>query len=207
MRLLDIMTTIFEYKYFETIIIAVGIFLAVLFLIVLFLGIKDSKKKEIKKEIIKLEPEEITFDEPKEELIINEEVTLEMPTITKNLEDFKKTLEEEIKNEQITSNVEVEKTEDKSLCDSTKPFKILDVNEIEDTVIMETVSVETPAPQEETIEKIEVLEEEPKEETRIEIEEDSIVQVQKLDIPMLAPDEDDELLFKTMTALRLPQDI
>ena len=72
---------------------------------------------------------------------------------------------------------------------------------------METVSVETPAPQEETIEKIEVLEEEPKEETRIEIEEDSIVQVQKLDIPMLAPDEDDELLFKTMTALRLPQDI
>ena len=125
----------------------------------------------------------------------------------KNLEDFKKTLEEEIKNEQITSNVEVEKTEDKSLCDSTKPFKILDVNEIEDTVIMETVSVETPAPQEETIEKIEVLEEEQKEETRIEIEEDSIVQVQKLDIPMLAPDEDDELLFKTMTALRLPQDI
>ena len=83
MRLLDIMTTIFEYKYFETIIIAVGIFLAVLFLIVLFLGIKDSKKKEIKKEIIKLEPEEITFDEPKEELIINEEVTLEMATIPK----------------------------------------------------------------------------------------------------------------------------
>lgn len=207
MKLLNIITTIFEYKYFETIILAVAIFLVVLFLIVLFLGIKDSKKKEKKQKVIKIEPEEITFEESKEELIINEEVTLEMPTITKNLEDFKKTLEEEIKNEYMSSNVEVEKTEDKSLCDSTKPFKILDVNEIEDTVIMETVSVETPKQKEEIVEEIEVFEEEIKEESRIDIEEDSIVQVQKLDIPMLAPDEDDELLFKTMTALRLPQDI
>ena len=39
------------------------------------------------------------------------------------------------------------------------------------------------------------------------IQEDSIIEVQKLDIPLLAPDEDDELLFKTMTALHLPQDV
>ena len=44
-----------------------------------------------------LEKEEITFEAPKEELIINEEITLEMPSITKNLEDFKKSIEEEIK--------------------------------------------------------------------------------------------------------------
>ena len=40
------------------------------------------------------EKEDITFEAPKEELIINEEITLEMPSITKNLEDFKRTIEE-----------------------------------------------------------------------------------------------------------------
>ena len=207
MRLLNIMTTIFEYKYFETIMIVVSIFLVALFLIVLFLGLKDAKKKEKKKEVLPIIEEEITFTDSKEELIINEEVTLEMPTITKNLEDFKKTLEEEIKNEYVSSNVEVEKTEDKSLCESTKPFKILNINEIEDTVIIETVAQKTPEKKEEIVEEIEVFEEEPIEESTMDIGEESIVQVQKLDIPMLAPDEDDELLFKTMTALRLPQDI
>ena len=39
------------------------------------------------------------------------------------------------------------------------------------------------------------------------IKEESIIEIQKLDIPLLAPDEDEELLFKTMTALHLPQDI
>ena len=205
MNLLNIINTIFEYKYFETIIISVSIFLVVLFVIVLILGIRDAKKKDKPKPVItKPKEEEITMEALKEELIINEEVTLEMPTITKNLEDFKKTIEEEIKQESITSTVEVEKTEDKSLTDTTKPVKILNINEIEDTVIIETVK--EPEELKEEIVEIETIEEE-KEEQVLDIKEEAIVEVQKLDIPLLAPDEDDELLFKTMTALRLPQDI
>ena len=41
----------------------------------------------------------------------------------------------------------------------------------------------------------------------IELREESIVEVQKINIPFIKPDEDEEILFKTMTALRLPQDI
>lgn len=207
MNLLNIMTTIFEYKHFNTIIISVSLSLVALFIIVLIIGLKDSRKK-VKKpiEIIK-EFEEITFKEDQEELIINEEITLEMPSITKNLEDFKKSIEEEIKQEQLDSNVQVEQSEDKSLMEDTKPVKILNINEIEDTVIINTI--ETKEEKEDPIEtiteeeKIEILEEE----KNYNIKEESIIEVQKLDIPLLAPDEDDELLFKTMTALHLPQDV
>ena len=178
-----------------------------LFVVVLIIGLRDSRKKEKKPiEIIK-EFEEITFKEDQEELIINEEITLEMPSITKNLEDFKKSIEEEIKQEQLDSNVQVEQSEDKSLMEDTQPVKILNINEIEDTVIINTV--ETKEEKEESIETI--IEEEPiemlEEEKSYDIKEESIIEVQKLDIPLLAPDEDDELLFKTMTALHLPQDV
>ena len=206
MSLLNIMTTIFEYKHFNTIIISVSLSLVALFVVVLILGLRDSRKKTKKPiEIIK-EFEEITFKEDQEELIINEEITLEMPSITKNLEDFKKSIEEEIKQEQLDSNVQVEQSEDKSLMEDTQPVKILNINEIEDTVIINTV--ETKEEKEESIETI--IEEEPiemlEEEKSYDIKEESIIEVQKLDIPLLAPDEDDELLFKTMTALHLPQD-
>ena len=40
-----------------------------------------------------------------------------------------------------------------------------------------------------------------------ELQEDAIIEVQKLNIPLLESDEDDEMLFKTMTALRIPQDV
>lgn len=207
MSLLNIMTTIFEYKHFNTIIIAVSLSLIALFIIVLILGIKDSHKKVRKPIQIKKEFEEITFKEEQEELIINEEITLEMPSITKNLEDFKKSIEEEIKQEQLDSNIQVEQSEDKSLMEDTKPVKILNINEIEDTVIINTI--DRKEEQEEPVEAI--IEEEPveiiEEDKNYDIKEESIIEVQKLDIPLLAPDEDDELLFKTMTALHLPQDV
>ena len=55
-------------------------------------------------------------------------------------ESFKKAIEEEIKLENITPNIEVEQNTNKSLIDSTKPFRILNVNEIEDTIITEVIS-------------------------------------------------------------------
>ena len=89
MNLMNIINTIFEYKHFDTIIISISLFLVLLFIIVLIIGLVDAHKKKAKPVEI-FEKEEITFEAPKEELIINEEITLEMPTITKNLEDFKK---------------------------------------------------------------------------------------------------------------------
>ena len=71
MNLLNIITTMFEYKYFPTIITITISFLVVTFIIVLFTGLKDAKKKEIKKVEI-FEEKDITFEEPKEELIIQE---------------------------------------------------------------------------------------------------------------------------------------
>ena len=207
MNLMDIITTIFEYKYFGTIIISISIFLVLLFIIVLILGLVDAHKKN-KKPVEIFKKEDITFEAPKEELIISEEITLEMPSITKNLEDFKKSIEEEIKQEEITSNIEVEQSNDKPLLDNSKPIKILNINEIENTQIVETIKEEEPQKvEEEVIENIEVLDETFEEPQIAEIKEDAIIKVQKLDIPLLEPDEDDEMLFKTMTALRIPQDV
>ena len=208
MNLLNIITTMFEYKYFPAIIsITIG-FLVITFLVVLFTGLKDAKKKEIKKVEI-FEEKDITFEDPKEELIIQEEVTLEMPSLTKNLEDFKKAIEEEIKQENIETNVEIE--EGKQIQENTKPIKTINVNEVEDSIIMETIS-KKDSNQKEKKELIEKLETEEGTEHEIKIidpaiKEEAIITVQKLDIPLLAPDEDDELLFKTMTALQLPRDI
>jgi hypothetical protein len=207
MKITDIITTIFEYKHFDTIIISISIFLVLLFIIVLIVGLLDSRKKK-EKPVELFEKEEITFEAPKEELIINEEITLEMPSITKNLEDFKKSIEEEIKQENITSNIEVEQSNEKPLLDNSKPIKILNINEIENTQIVETIKeekVETAI--EEYYEEIEILDENFDEPVIAELQEEAIIEVQKLDIPLLAPDEDDEMLFKTMTALRIPQDV
>jgi hypothetical protein len=207
MKITDIITTIFEYKHFDTIIISISIFLVLLFIIVLIVGLLDSSKKK-EKPVELFEKEEITFEAPKEELIINEEITLEMPSITKNLEDFKKSIEEEIKQENITSNIEVEQSNEKPLLDNSKPIKILNINEIENTQIVETIKeekVETAI--EEYYEEIEILDENFDEPVIAELQEEAIIEVQKLDIPLLAPDEDDEMLFKTMTALRIPQDV
>ena len=207
MKITDIITTIFEYKHFDTIIISISIFLVLLFIIVLIVGLLDSRKKK-EKPVELFEKEEITFEAPKEELIINEEITLEMPSITKNLEDFKKSIEEEIKQENITSNIEVEQSNEKPLLDNSKPIKILNINEIENTQIVETIKeekVETAI--EEYYEEIEILDENFDEPVIAELQEEAIIEVQKLDIPLLAPDEVDEMLFKTMTALRIPQDV
>lgn len=220
MKFIDIVTTIFEYENFSTILIAstLGIFL--LFILVLLAGLRDSKKKKEKPvEVIKEELKDVTMEKLKEELIISEEVTLEMPSITKNLEEFKKAIEEEIKHEDEHTTMQVQLSPDKSLLESAKAIKILNINDIENTIILEPKKVAAAAEaqnhQEQIEEKMEeeIIPQEPEIieekhiEKPIELREESIVEVQKINIPFIKPDEDEEILFKTMTALRLPQDI
>ena len=205
MNFIDIMTTIFEYENFATILTATTLGIFLLFILVLIAGLRDKKKKNEKPiELIKEELEEVTMEELKEELIIKEEVTLEMPSITKNLEEFKKAIEEEIKYEDEDTKMDVQLG--KSLLDNSKAIKILNINEIENTVIVEPKKKEETKPVE-LIEKEEEKVEEPIVEEPILLKEESIIEVQKINIPLLKPDEDEELLFRTMTALSLPQDI
>ena len=101
----NIIDKIYSNSHFTTILIGAIAFLVVLFIIVLYLGIKDAKKV---KNPVKEDKEEkdITFeDAPQEPKDIAEDVTFEMGTITKNLEDFKKGLEEELQND--TSEIEI----------------------------------------------------------------------------------------------------
>ena len=103
--MLNIIDQIYSNSHFTTILIGAIAFLVVLFIIVLYLGIKDAKKA---KNPVKEDKEEkdITFeDAPQEPKDIAEDVTFEMGTITKNLEDFKKGLEEELQND--TSEIEI----------------------------------------------------------------------------------------------------
>lgn len=102
---MNIIDNIYSNSHFTTILIGAIAFLVVLFIIVLYLGIKDAKKA---KNPVKEEKEEkdITFEDvPQEPKDIAEDVTFEMGTITKNLEDFKKGLEEELQNE--TAEIEI----------------------------------------------------------------------------------------------------
>ena len=117
--IMNIIDKIYSNGHFTTILIGAIAFLVVLFIIVLYLGIKDAKKA---KEPAPKEKEEkdITFEEiPQEQKEIAEDVTFEMGTITKNLEDFKKGLEEELQNaptediEPIKEEVPVEEPKEK----------------------------------------------------------------------------------------------
>ena len=137
MYTLNIFEKLYESSNFGTILMISMIVLVLLFLIILILGIRDSKKSKMKNFGKVNEVNDIKLEMPTEEDQIKEDVTFEVPTLTKNLEEFKKNLEDEIQNDNINEDVKVKKT--KSLNDSTRPFKILDVNEIEDTVIIEKI--------------------------------------------------------------------
>ena len=96
MKILNIIETIYESKWFPTILLISILILVVLFIAVIILAKKDAKKdKEPLKETIQ-DLKDVTFEQPNEKEIISEDVTFEIPILTKNLENFKKTLEEEI---------------------------------------------------------------------------------------------------------------
>ncbi len=138
MMILNIIDKIYESKFFPPFLAGSLILLLLLFVIVMVMGIKDSKKiKEPKKEVEE-EVKDITFETPKEAEAIKEDVTFEIPVLTENLENFKKNLEEEIQRE---DNSEYEKT-NKTQEAQTKPIKILDMGEIEDTKIIPVLKIE-----------------------------------------------------------------
>lgn len=154
MNILNIIDTIYESKYFPTILIISIIVLVFLFIAVILLGLKDAKKsKEPKKEIFQ-DIKDITFDTPSEKEAIKEDVTFEIPVLTKNLENFKKSLEEEIEREE---KINVVKKESKAK-EEEKPTKILDKNEIDNTAVIPVINIDTL----EEPEKEEVVEEAPR---------------------------------------------
>ena len=133
-NLLNIIDKIYSSEYFTTGLIIAIVVLMVLFTIVFIMGMIDNKKEELRKQKEQeTENQDITFSDIKEEDKIKEDITFEFPSITKNLEAFKKSLEEEL--DQDKDNLlPLEK--------SQKPYKVLSVSEIEDTTIIPSLTVE-----------------------------------------------------------------
>ncbi len=146
MFLLNIIDKIYENSYFQTFLIGAIVLLIFLFIIVLIIGIKDARKAREPKVIIEEDIKDVTFDMPPEMENIKEDVTFEMPVLTKNLEDFKKNLEEEIQKE---DEVEIRKTSGLRKNKESKPIKILDAHEIEDTAIVHLNELEEGAKEQE----------------------------------------------------------
>lgn len=147
---LNIIDKIYSSSYFTTFLVGAIVLLIILFVIVLIMGIKDSKKiNQIVEE--EEEPTDITL-KPLEELEkdeIKEDVTFEIPSITANLENFKKNLELELqKNNKVDT-----------LNNSDKQFKVTEVNELEDTVLLNPVEITSV---EEVVEEVTEIKEETK---------------------------------------------
>ena len=145
---LNIIDKIYSSSYFTTFLVGAIVLLIILFVIVLIMGIKDSKKiNQIVEE--EEEPTDITL-KPLEELEkdeIKEDVTFEIPSITANLENFKKNLELELqKNNKVDT-----------LNNSDKQFKVTEVNELEDTVLLNPVEITSV---EEVVEEVTEIKEE-----------------------------------------------
>ncbi len=101
MNIFNFIDRIYESKNFKLILLVSVILLIVLFLVVLLLGLRDAKRAKQPKRKIDEDIKDITFDMPPEDekMEIKEDVTFEMTSLTENLENFKKSLEEEIEKE------------------------------------------------------------------------------------------------------------
>ena len=125
LSIINIINKIYDNEMFPKIL---GISVAVLiclFVITLIMGYHDARKEKRKNEEDELK--DITFNIEPESPKVKEDVTFEIPVLTKNLEDFKNSIEEEIKKEtdiEISQNVVTQQTD--------KARKILDINEIEE---------------------------------------------------------------------------
>ena len=129
---LNIINQIYEHELFPKVLTCAIILLIFLFILIFIIGLHDAKKAKNPPKIEEEDIKDITFDVVKEQNQIKEDVTFEMPVLTKNLEDFKKNLEEEIQKE---SEVEIMKTINPDIQEE-KATKILDIKEIEDTAIL-----------------------------------------------------------------------
>lgn len=130
--ILNIINDIYEHELFPKFLTGAIIALIALFVLILLMGLHDAKKAKTPPKVEEEDIKDITFDVINEKNSVKEDVTFEMPVLTKNLEDFKKNLEEEIQKE---SEIEIMKTIN-SVPKEEKAAKILDINEIEDTAIL-----------------------------------------------------------------------
>lgn len=150
MNLLNIIDNIYENSHFTTALIASVVILVLLFIIVLIIGMRDARKDKSPKRLLEEDIKDVSFDIPPEAEKVKEDVTFEMPVLTKNLENFKKSLEEEIQNEEVKADVR--KTNKDEEVEEKKVVKVLDMDEIKDTSILDLPSKmeKKPLPTEET---------------------------------------------------------
>lgn len=141
---LSLITKLYESSHFTTNLIIVMTILVLLFSIILFLGIKDLRKRTEDVVVKPGEEKDITFEQPKNEYepVVHEDVTFEAPTLTQNLADFKNVIEQEIKQEQVTTIEPVEKVQ--PVVQEEKPIKIFDIDEIENTAIFPALDENDP---------------------------------------------------------------
>lgn len=137
--ILNIIDKMYENSNFKKYLIIAFIILILLLIIVYIIGRIEYKKKNAPKKETEEELKDITFDLPPESANIKEDVTFEMPVLTRNLEDFKKSLEEEIEKEE---EIMVRKTSGAKVEKETKAIKILDKDVIEDTAIVSLKNIE-----------------------------------------------------------------
>lgn len=129
------MSEIYENANFTKFLIIAIIVLASIFAIVFLLGLRDLRKSKESNEVLDEDMKDFSFDIPDNAEQIKEDVTFEMPSLTKNLQDFKKSIEEEMQKENNEVAIKTE-IKDKSEEEKIKPYKILDIDEIEDTSIL-----------------------------------------------------------------------
>ena len=133
-NVLNIIDKIYSSEYFTTALVIAIVILMVLFTLVFIMGMIDNKKEELKKlKEIEDEQQDINYSEIKEEDKIKEDITFEYPSITKNLEAFKTSLEQEL-NQEKDSFLPLEK--------SQKPYRVLNVSELEDTTVIPTMTAD-----------------------------------------------------------------
>ena len=114
-------------------------FLLVLFFIVLLIALIE-KKKRLHPKKIEEELKDISFELPKEEDMVKEDVTFEMPYLTKNLEDYKKNIEEELQKESINTKIIRTSVKSKNKEENAKSYKIIGAKEIDDESLKEIVN-------------------------------------------------------------------
>ena len=132
---LNIISQLYDSEHFTRFLIIAIIVLAAIFAIIFLLGLRDLRKSNEPEKNSDDDLKDFSFDIPEDAEQIKEDVTFEMPSLTKNLEDFKKSIEEEIQkeNNQVAIKTEIK---EKVKEENNKAVRILDIDEIEDTSIL-----------------------------------------------------------------------
>ena len=134
---LNIISQLYDSENFVKFLIIAIIVLATIFAIIFLFGLRDLRKSNEPENNNDDDLKDFSFDIPADAEQIKEDVTFEMPSLTKNLEDFKKSIEEEIQKENNQVAIKEKNKEEKN-----KAVRILDIDEIEDTSILPKIKEE-----------------------------------------------------------------